>query len=125
MPAPIPPEPETTRPQEHRSRGELANVLAVAALAAVVVAYLMAFTVLGDTNYASKFENGVLPAGFDGSAGRAAAVSSLGFAAVAVVAIGGALVSRLTKTAGIVAVVLFLAAWPYALLEMVTWQLAF
>ena len=45
------------------SRGVAANALALGALASMAIAYLQMFTVLGGTHYASKFENGELPAG--------------------------------------------------------------
>ena len=111
--------------QVDRSRGEAANVLAVAALFAVAVAYLTMFAVLGDTNYAVKFENGELPAGFDGSGGQVATVVSLGAVLFAFVAVATALGLRATKLVTTVAVVGLVAAVPYALLEFVTWQLAF
>jgi uncharacterized MAPEG superfamily protein len=115
----------STRPQEDRSRGELANVLALVALPAIGIAYLAMFTVLGDTNYASKFENGELPAGFDGTGGQSAAVTSIGAALFALAVLVAALAGRPTKTVGVVAVLALMAAVPYVPLELVTWQLAF
>ena len=59
-------EPDTITARERaRSRRDVANLLAVAALLAIGVGYLAMFSVLGDSNYAVKFENGYLPPGFD------------------------------------------------------------
>jgi hypothetical protein len=99
-------------------------VLALVALPAIGVAYLAMFTVLGDTNYVSKFENGELPAGFDGTGGQSAAATSIGAALFALAVLVAALASRPTKTVGVVAVVALLAAVPCVPLEFVTWQLA-
>ncbi|WP_163797416.1 hypothetical protein [Mycolicibacterium sediminis] len=107
------------------SRGVAANMLALGALASMAIAYLQMFTVLGGTHYASKFENGELPAGVDGSAGELAAGSSIVAAVLALVAIAAALSRRVTKTVGVAAVLVVLAAGPYAILEFITWQLAF
>lgn len=115
----------TYRSPFERTRDGLGNALAVAGLGAIAIAYMMMFSVLGDTHYASKFENGALPAGVDPSAGQTAAVISLIAAACAVVAIGGAVGVRATKLVGTVAVVGVLAAVPYFVLELITWQLAF
>jgi hypothetical protein len=114
-----------TPPQEHRSRGELANLLAVVALAAIGIGYLAMFSVLGDSNYASKFENGELPAGFDGAGGQTAAVTSVIGAVLAFALTVAAIACRLTKTVGTVAVLGLLAAVPYFVLALLTWQLAF
>ena len=111
--------------QEMRSRGELANVLSVSAALAIVFAYSCAFTILGDSAYASKFENGVLPDGVDVANGEVAAVGSLGCAMLAWCLLACALASRVTKTAGVVAVLGVLAAVPYAAIELVAWQLVF
>jgi hypothetical protein len=100
-------------------------VLALVAFARDRHAYMAMFTVLGDTNYASKFENGELPAGFDRAGGQSAAVTSIGAALFALAVLVAALASRATKTVGVVAVLALLAAVPYVPLEFVTWQLAF
>jgi hypothetical protein len=81
--------------------------------------------VLGGSEYASKFENGELPAGFDAAGGQVAAVISLGAAVFSFVAIVAAASIRGSKLIGVIAVVALLAAAPYLLLELVTWQLAF
>ena len=72
--------PTTTTREGERSRGDLANTLAVSGLMAIFLAYLLMFSVLGGSEYASKFENGELPAGFDATGGQTAAVMSLGVA---------------------------------------------
>ena len=118
--------PTTTYAQDiERSKGELANVVALTALPAIFFAYLAMFTVLGDTNYASKFENGELPPGFDGTGGQTAAIVALVCAVFAFIAVVGSLSVRTTKTAGVVAVLGFLAAIPLVPLEFFTWALAF
>jgi hypothetical protein len=108
-----------------RERSELAHVLAVSGSIAILFAYLCMFNVLGGTAYASKFENGELPAGFDATGGHTAAVVSLGAAAFAAVAIVAALSVRSSKVVGCIAILGLLAAMPYAVLELSTWQLAF
>jgi hypothetical protein len=106
-------------------RSELATVLAVSGAIAMVFAYVLLFQVLGGSAYASKFENGQLPAGFDPTSGQAAAATSLGAALFAVVAVIAAASIRSSKLVGGLAVLMLLAAMPYALLELITWQLAF
>lgn len=54
-----------------------AVLLSIAACGAMVVAYLLAFSVLTDTDLASHFENGVAPAGTDLAGNRVAAVASI------------------------------------------------
>jgi hypothetical protein len=116
----------TTSAQDiERSKGELANVVALTAMPAIFFACLAMFTVLGDTNYASKFENGELPPGFDGTGGQTAAIVAPICALFALIAVVGSLRIRATKTAGVVAVLGFLAAIPLVPLEFFTWALAF
>jgi putative copper export protein len=117
--------PTTTTREGERSRGDLANTLAVSGLMAIFLAYLLMFSVLGGAEYASKFENGELPAGFDAKGGQTAAVMSLGIAVFCFVAIAAAACIRGSKLVGVTAVLGLLAAVPYAPLELLTWQLAF
>jgi hypothetical protein len=119
------PDSTMTRPRGDHPRGEFANVLSLTALIPMIVAYVTMFAVLGDGNYASKFENGELPAGVDPTSGHTAAVTSLICALAAFALIGGALASRVTKTSGSVFGLLVLVGMPYALVEFVVWQLAF
>jgi hypothetical protein len=67
----------------------------------------------------------VLPTGVDVANGRVAAVGSLGCATLAWCLLACALANRVTKTAGVVAVLGVLAAVPYAVMELVAWQLVF
>jgi hypothetical protein len=115
---------QRTRGME-RERSELATVLAVSGWIAMVFAYLLVFSVLGDSGYASKFENGYLPAGFDATSGQTAAAVSLGAAVFAVVATIAAATIRSSRLVSGLAVLGLLAAMPYAGLELITWQLAF
>jgi hypothetical protein len=117
--------PTTTTREGERSRGDLANTLAVSGLMAIFLAYLLMFSVLGGAEYASKFENGELPAGSDATGGQTAAVMSLGIAVFCFVAIAAAACIRGSKLVGVTAVLGLLAAVPYAPLELLTWQLAF
>jgi hypothetical protein len=114
-----------TQLERQRSRRDVANVLAVLGLLALGVGYLAMFTVLGDTNYAVKFENGELPPGFDGSGGQFAAVMSVVAALVAFAGIVGAASIRTTKLVAVIIAVGLLAAMPYVPLALFTWSLAF
>lgn len=91
--------------------------LSMIGIVAMVVAYMLAFTVLSDTDLASKFENGVTPPGTDVAGLRAAAVGSIVAAAGAWIAV---IASRMTVP---IVLVLIVSA-PFALLSLVTLQLA-
>lgn len=91
--------------------------LSMIGIVAMVIAYVLAFTVLSDTNMASKFENGVVPPGADVAGVRAAAVGSI-------VAALGAWVSVVTGRAIIPIVLVLVASAPFALLSLFTLQLA-
>lgn len=87
-------------------------------IVAMVIAYVLAFTVLSDTDMASKFENGVAPPGTDVAGLRVAAVGSI-------VAAAGAWVSVVAGRAIIPIVLVLVASAPFALLSLFTLQLAF
>lgn len=106
-------------------RSGTANGLAATALGALVIAYLLMFSVLGETAYASKFENGELPAGFDPAPGQFAAVGSVVCGVFAVVGMIVAMCLRTTKLVGTIAILGRIGIVPFALLAMITWQLAF
>lgn len=105
----------STDPTEDRDRRA---ILSIAAIAAMFVAYLPAFTVLTDTDMASRFENGVPPPGSDLAGIRAAAVASV---AAALGSWTAAVASRATG----VSVAVLVATAPFALLSLVTFGLAF
>ncbi len=117
--------PTSARPRDDSARDQWAHGLALVALPALVLAYASTFVVLGSSDYASKFENGRLPADFDGSGGREAAVVSIVCAALAVVLVVGALAAKVTKATATITLLVVVAVIPYALLELVTWELAF
>lgn len=100
--------------QEH-DRGVM---LSVAALAAMVVAYVLAFTVLADTGMASRFENGVAPPGTDIAGLRIAAISST-------VAAAGAWVAAVASRRAVPVLLLFIASVPFAPLALFALALAF
>lgn len=52
-------------------------LLSIAGIMVMVIAYLLAFTVLSDAGVASKFENGVAPPGTDVAGLRVTAVASV------------------------------------------------
>jgi len=114
-----------TQLERQRSRRDEANVLAVLGLLALGVGYLAMFTVLGDTNYAVKFENGSLPPGFDPAGGQFAAIVTVGAALFAFAAIVGAASIRTTKLVAVIACLGVLAAAPYVPLALFTLGLAF
>jgi hypothetical protein len=101
--------------QQEQDRGAL---LSITAAAAMVVAYLLAFTVLTDPDMASRFENGVAPPGTAVVGIRTAAVAS-------VVAATGAWVAAIASRKAIPIVLVLMATAPFALLSLVTLGLAF
>lgn len=100
--------------QEH-DRGVM---LSVAALAAMVIAYLLTFTVLTDTDMASRFENGVAPPGTDIAGLRTAAISSI-------VAAGGAWIAAVASHRAVPVVLILVASVPFAPLALFSLGLAF
>ncbi|MEW2478343.1 hypothetical protein AB0876_02015 [Mycobacterium sp. NPDC049093] len=92
--------------------------LSAIGIMAMVIAYVLAFTVLSDTDMASKFENGVAPPGTDVAGLRGAAVGSI-------VVVVGAWVSVVAGRAIIPIVLVLVASAPFALLSLFTLQLAF
>jgi hypothetical protein len=95
-----------------------AVLLSITAIAAMVIAYLLGLTVLGDTDMASKFENGVAPPGTDIGGLRTAAAGSI-------VAAGCAWTAAITSRRVIPILLVLLISVPFALLSLVTLQLAF
>lgn len=95
-----------------------AVLLSVTALAAMIIAYLLGLTVLGDTDMASKFENGVAPAGADIGGLRAAAAGS-------VVAALGAWAAAIISRRVIPVLLVLLISVPFVLMSLVALQLAF
>ncbi|MGE2837142.1 hypothetical protein [Mycobacterium sp. SMC-4] len=93
-------------------------MLSIAGLAGMFVAYLLALTVLMDTNMASKFENGVAPTGTDVAGVQTTVILSI-------VAAGGAVVASLASGKTVVAVLAVLAFVPFGLLSLITLGLAF
>lgn len=61
-----------------KSKAEVANVLALVALPALGVAFLAAWSVLGNSAFAVKFENGVVPPGTDIASAQTAAWITIG-----------------------------------------------
>lgn len=100
--------------QEH-DRGVM---LSVAALAAMVIAYLLTFTVLTDTDMASRFENGVAPPGTDIAGLRTAALSSI-------VAATGAWAAAVASRRAVPVVLIFIGSVPFAPLTLFALGLAF
>lgn len=92
--------------------------LSLIGIVAMVVAYLLVFAVLSDTNMASKFENGFAPPGTDVLGNRIAAVGG-------VVAAGCAWVAAAAGRMVIPIILVLMASAPFALLSFVTLQLAF
>lgn len=94
-----------------------ATLLSITAVAAMIVAYLLAFSVLSDTDMASKFENGVAPPGTDLVGIQTAAVASI-------VAALGAWAAALASKRTAPAVLVLAATAPFALLQPMTLGLA-
>lgn len=93
-------------------------LLSITAFAAMIIAYLLGLTVLDDTDMASKFENGVAPAGTDIGGVRTAAAGS-------VVAALGAWAAAIASRRVIPALLVLLISVPFVLMSLVTLQLAF
>lgn len=92
--------------------------LSLVGIVAMVVAYLLMFSVLSDTDMASKFENGVAPPGTDVMGNRIAAVGGI-------VAGGCAWVAAVAGRMVLPIVLVVIASAPFALLSLVALQLAF
>ena len=114
-----------TQRERQRSRRDVANLLALAALLAIGAGYLAMYSVLGDSNYAVKFEQGEFPPGFDGSSGQFAAIVVVAAGLFAFVGIAAAASIRSTKLVVVIASVGVLAAVPYVPLALFTWGLTF
>ncbi|UBV13420.1 hypothetical protein [Mycolicibacterium fortuitum] len=93
-------------------------MLSVTALAAMVIAYLLASTVLTDPDMASRFENGVAPPGTDIAGLRTAAIGSI-------VAAAGAWVAAVASRRAVPVVLLLIASVPFAPLALFALGLAF
>ncbi|MBU8820428.1 hypothetical protein KL864_31630 [Mycolicibacterium goodii] len=92
--------------------------LSMIGIVAMFMAYVLAFTVLSDTDMASKCENGVAPPGTDVASLRVTAVAS-------VLAAAGAWVSVIAGRAVIPIMLVLIASAPFALVSLFTLQLAF
>lgn len=93
-------------------------MLSTAALAAMVIAYLLAFTVLSDPDLASRFENAVAPPGTDFAGNRTAAATSI-------VAAAGAWVAAFASRKVVPVVLVFIASVPFAPLGLFALGLVF
>lgn len=93
-------------------------LLSVTAFAAMIIAYLLGLAVLGDTDLASKFENGVAPVGTDIGGLRTAAAGS-------VVAALGAWAAAIASRRVISVLLVLVISVPFVLMSLVTLQLAF
>lgn len=111
--------------RESVSDRERAVVLAACSVVAMVAAYVLAFSVLNDTDMASKFENGVAPAGADIAGNRIAVVGSLVAAATSVATVMIANIRCSTVLTKLIAVLDFLALTLFALISLLTIGLAF
>ncbi|MGE2726055.1 hypothetical protein [Mycolicibacterium pulveris] len=93
-------------------------LLSITAAGTLTTAYLLGFAVLTDTDMASKFENGVAPAGTDIEGLRIAAGASI-------VAAICAWVSAIATQKAVPILLVSLAAVPFGLMSLVTLRLAF
>lgn len=100
---------------EEYDRGAMLSIIALAAMA---IAYLLAFTVLTDTDMASKFENGIAPPGTDIAGIRIAAATSI-------VAATSAWVAAIASRKPIPVVLVLIASAPFAPLSLIALGLAF
>ncbi len=103
-----------------RARQDKATMLSLLGVVAMVTAYAMSFSVLSDTDMASKFENGVVPPGTDITGIQTCVIGSI-IAAIAsvVLATAGNIVNSNAFTK-LVAVLGYLAVAPFALLTLIT-----
>ncbi|MGV0837120.1 hypothetical protein [Mycolicibacterium thermoresistibile] len=102
---------------QHDDR-DRAALLSITAGAAMVVAYLLTFSVLTDTNLAARFANGVAPGGTDLAGNRVAVVAGI------VAALGAWTAAGASRKVGAVVTVL-VASVPFALLSLIAVALAF
>lgn len=93
-------------------------LLSIAAMSAMVIAYLLTFSVLTDTDMASRFENGVVPPGTDVTGIRAAALAGI-------ICAVGAWVAAVTSRKTVTVVLVLIASAPFAVPAMIAVGLAF
>jgi hypothetical protein len=79
------------------SKGAVANLLALVALFAFCVAFLAAWSVLSDSAFAVKFENGEVPPGTDVASAQTAVWISIGALVFGVASVVAAAVLRATR----------------------------
>lgn len=93
-------------------------MLSITAVAAVVIAYLLVFTVLRDPDMTDKLMNGVAPPGTDVAGTRAAAVGGIA-------AILGSWTAAVASRRIIPILLVLLASVPFAPMALFTLALAF
>lgn len=108
-----------------RAKQEKATALSLIGVLTMVIAYVMAFSVLTDTDMASKFENGVVPAGTDITGIQLSTIGSVIAAVVSVVLITAGNIVHSNFLTNLVLVLDYLAAALFTLLTLVTVGMAF
>lgn len=93
-------------------------MLSITGIAGMLIAYLLALTVLTDSGIASRFENGVAPPGFDIVGLRTTVVLSI------LSAVGAGVASRASGNVFVSALVL-MAFVPFVLLSLAALAVAF
>ena len=108
-----------------RSKAHVANMLALGALLAFGVALVASWSVLGDSAFAVKFENGVLPAGTDVASAQAAALVTIAALVFGVLTLAVAAAVRATAFVTTIFVLTLIATPLYVPLGILVYGLAF
>jgi hypothetical protein len=108
-----------------KSKAEVANLIALAALLAFGVALLAAWSVLGDSAYAVKFENGEVPPGTDTATEQSAVWITVGAFVFGVASVVAAAAVRTTRVASAVFMLTIITAPVYIPVAPLVYGLAF
>lgn len=108
-----------------RARQDKATILSLIGAVTMVIAYALSFSVLTDTDMASKFENGIAPAGTDITGIQMSTIGSVIAAVVSVVSTTAGNIMNSNTFTKLIAVLDYLAVAPFTMLTLLTVGLAF
>jgi hypothetical protein len=108
-----------------KSKAEVANLLALVALLAFGVAFVAAWSVLGDSAFAVKFENGDVTPGTDVATAQIAAWITFGALVFGVASVVAAAALRTTRVVTAVVILTIITAPFYVPVGLLVYGLAF
>ncbi|OHU31689.1 hypothetical protein BKG76_00280 [Mycobacteroides franklinii] len=108
-----------------REKQDKAALLSIFGALAMIVAYSMSFSVLTDTDMASKLENGVVPAGTDITGTQMRVIGSVIASILSVVLATAGNIVHSNAFTKLVAVLAYLAVALFTMITLVTVGLAF